>query len=147
MILIHYGQSFAEAIHFADSEDIEDRSAFVNSYNNATNILGVGWMLTIGLYWIRPWFYPTLDSQSRLYINKKLGIQIGLNGPKGRCNANDYLTLMDMLEARFNEEAYPIHSFPELSLAAWYLQVEPCLLRTTGIRQRQLLKKNPTFHQ
>lgn len=50
---------------------------------------------------------------------KKLGIHIGKNGPKGRCNANDYLTVMDILEARFKEDAFPVHSFPELSLAAW----------------------------
>jgi 5-methylcytosine-specific restriction protein B len=57
--------------------------------------------------------------QSQIYVDKKLGIQIGLNGPKRRCNANDYLTVLDTIEARFQEEAYPVHSFPELSLAAW----------------------------
>src|SRR5208283_4242671 len=80
---------------------------------------GVGWNLTMGLYWIRPWNYLTLDGQSQIYIEKKLGIQIGLNGPKGRCNANDYLTVLEIIEARFQEEAYPVHSFPELSFAAW----------------------------
>ncbi len=80
----------------------------------------------MGLYWIRPWNYPTLDSQSQRYIDKKLGIQIGLNDPKGRCNANDYLTVLETIEARFQEEAYPVHSFPELSLAAY-------LYKDTGI--------------
>ena len=110
---------FAEAIRFAESEDAEVRSAFIKAYDNATQRFQVGWNLTMGLYWIRPWNYPTLDSQSRRYIDRKLGIQIGLNGPKGRCNANDYLTVLDTIEARFQEEAYPVHSFPELSLAAW----------------------------
>ncbi|MFQ5740196.1 MAG: AAA family ATPase, partial [Acidobacteriota bacterium] len=110
---------FEEAIRFADSEYADVQSVFVKAYDNATQRFGVGWNLTMGLYWIRPWNYLTLDSQSQRYINKKLGIQIGLNGPKGRCNANDYLTVLDTIEARFQEDAYPVHSFPELSLAAW----------------------------
>ena len=73
----------------------------------------------MGLYWIRPWNFPTLDAQSQRYIGKKLKIQIGMNGPKGRCTATDYLAVLDTLEARFQEDAYPFHSFPELSLAAW----------------------------
>ena len=112
-------EAFAQAIAFAESDDAEARSAFVSAYDNATQRYGVGWNLTIGLYWIRPWNFPTLDSQSQRYISKKLNIQIGMNGPKGRCNATDYLAVLDTLEARFQEDAYPVHSFPELSLAAW----------------------------
>lgn len=110
---------FAEAIRFADSEEAGERNEFSQAYDNATEILGVGWNLTMGLYWIRPWSFPTLESQSQRYINKKLGIQIELNGFKKRCNSQDYLNLISILETRFQEEAYPVHSFPELSLAAW----------------------------
>lgn len=112
-------EAFAQAIAFAESDDAEARSAFVSAYDNATQRYGVGWNLTMGLYWIRPWNFPTLDGQSQRYISKKLNIQIGMNGPKGRCNATDYLAVLDTLEARFQEDAYPVHSFPELSLAAW----------------------------
>jgi 5-methylcytosine-specific restriction protein B len=110
---------FSQAIKFSESDDADARSSFITAYDNATQRYGVGWNLTMGLYWIRPWNFPTLDGQSQLYIKKKLNIQIGLNGPKGRCNAGDYLAVLDTLEARFQEDAYPVHSFPELSLAAW----------------------------
>jgi 5-methylcytosine-specific restriction protein B len=112
-------EAFAQAIAFSESDDADARSAFVSAYNNATQRFGVGWNLTMGLYWIRPWNFPTLDGQSQRYISKKLNIQIGMNGPKGRCNASDYLAVLDTLEVRFQEDAYPVHSFPELSLAAW----------------------------
>jgi len=112
-------EAFAQAIAFAESDDAEARSAFISAYDNATQRYGVGWNLTMGLYWMRPWNFPTLDGQSQRYISKKLNIQIGMNGPKGRCNATDYLAVLDTLEARFQEDAYPVHSFPELSLAAW----------------------------
>ncbi len=112
-------EAFAQAIAFAESDDAEARTTFAAAYDNATESWGVGWNLTMGLYWIRPWNFPTLDGQSQRYISKKLNIQIGMNGPKGRCNATDYLAVLDTLEARFQEDAYPVHSFPELSLAAW----------------------------
>jgi len=112
-------EAFARAIAFAESDDVEARSAFAVAYDKAEHGWGVGWNLTMGLYWIRPWNFLTLDKRSRLYIGKKLGVQIDTNGPKGSCTANDYLAVLDTLKARFQEDAYPVHSFPELSLAAF----------------------------
>ncbi|MCL4552294.1 MAG: AAA family ATPase [Candidatus Marsarchaeota archaeon] len=110
---------FERAVRFAESDDAETRSAFENAFDNANGRLGVGWNLTFGLYWIRPWNFLSLDAKSQHYIAKKLGMDIGHHGPKNRCNATDYLDAMDALETRFEEENYPVHSFPELSLEAW----------------------------
>ena len=110
---------FAQAITFSDSDDADVRSGFISAYDSAAKRFGVGWNLTAGLYWIRPWNFPTLDGRSQIYISKNLNIKIGRNGPNGRCNANDYLAVLDTLETRFQEEAYPVHSFPELSLTAY----------------------------
>ena len=127
---------FARAIAFADLEDEgeseEAKSQFVSSYDSATNCYGIGWNLTMGLYWIRPWSFLTLDGQSQEYINKKLNIEINKNGPKARCDANDYLGLLESLETRFLEETYPVHSFPELSLAAY--QYKPSDLKDLSNR-------------
>lgn len=113
---------FAQALALVESNETEIQSAFVSAYDNAVQRYGVGWNLTMGLYWIRPWNFPTLDSQSQSYITKKLNIRMGRNGPKGRCNASDYLAVLDTLTDHFQEEMYPIHSFPELSLAAQQFQ-------------------------
>ena len=94
---------FTQAIAFTESNDAEARSAFIAAYNNATRRHGVGWNLTMGLYWIRPWNFPTLNTQSQRYIRDTLNIQIDKNGPKGRCNASDYLTVLDTLEASFQK--------------------------------------------
>lgn len=110
---------FAAAIRYADSDDSDARPVLAAAFDNANGRVGVGWNLTMGLYWIRPWSFLSLDGRSQLYINRKLGEEISLNGPKKRCNSDDYLSVMGKLEARFQEEAYPVHSFPELSLAAW----------------------------
>ena len=76
----------------------------------------------MGLYWVRAWSFPTLDSQSREYVEKKLNIEITTNGASKRCNATDYLSLKEKLEARFSEELFPVHSFPELSLASYQFE-------------------------
>ena len=60
-----------------------------------------------------------MDHNSRVYLTDKLGLSLGLNGPKGRCNAADYCAAMDTLEPRFQESSYPVHSYPELSIEAW----------------------------
>ncbi len=110
---------FEKALSFADQDDADTRSDFIEAFTETSRVYCVGWNLSMGLYWIRPWVFPTLDSQSQVYIQSKLNIKIGKTGAKGRCSSDDYLTLLDTLKTRFLEDGYPVHSFPELSLAAW----------------------------
>jgi 5-methylcytosine-specific restriction protein B len=110
---------FAAGIAYADTDDDLTREDFAKAFDSANGRQGVAWNLTIGLYWIRPWAFLSLDHNSQIYIGKKLGVPIGLHGPKGRCNSADYIAVMDMLEPRFKETSYPVHSYPELSLEAW----------------------------
>ncbi|MFO8057204.1 MAG: AAA family ATPase, partial [bacterium] len=110
---------FSRAIAFADAGDEEARSAFIGAYDKAAHCYNTGWNLSMGLYWIRPWKFPPLDFQSQDYIRNKLKIEIGLNGPKKRCSGNDYIALLETLEERFQEESFPVHSFPELSYEAY----------------------------
>jgi 5-methylcytosine-specific restriction enzyme B len=110
---------FAGAIAFAEADDDKNRDAFAAAFDDANGRPQVGWKLTFGLYWTRPWFFLTLDHNSYIYITKKLGVQVGRHGPKHRCSAADYLAVMGALEPRFQEAAYPVHSYPELSLEAW----------------------------
>ena len=119
---------FAEAIRFAESSAPNGqyvRSAFIDAYDKATQVKWAGWKLTMGLYWIRPHSFPTLDERSQKYIKEKIGIQIGLNGPSHRCNADDYLTVLEKLEDRFQDESCSVHSFPELSSAAYRYTTNP----------------------
>jgi 5-methylcytosine-specific restriction protein B len=110
---------FAAGMKFADSDEDEVRSEFAKAFDSANGRRGVAWNLTFGLYWSRPWSFLSLDHKSQIYVIKKLGVLIGLHGPKKRCSSADYLTLMDVLKPRFQEASYPVHSYPELSLEAW----------------------------
>ena len=110
---------FDLAIRLADRSEQKDREKFIISYDQVASQYNVGWNLTMALYWVRPWSFLTLDSQSQEYITNNLGIEIPKNGAKGRCTGGEYLGVVDDLVVRFKEEAYPVHSFPELSLSAW----------------------------
>ncbi len=110
---------FEAAVKLADGDEGLTEGAFMKAYDDVSDCYGVGWNLTIGLYWIRPWFFPTLEGQSREYIHQMLKIKIGSSGVGKRCNASEYLTLKECLDERFNNDSCPVHSFPELSQAAW----------------------------
>ena len=103
---------FAAAGRFADSEQSEQREEFIRAYDAALNVGGVKWNLSIGLYWVRPWSFPTLDERSRNYMEEHLEVKFPEN------NARNYVNLIDDLKNRFTEQDCPVHSFPELSQAA-----------------------------
>lgn len=111
-------EMFSQAMIFADNQNTNSAD-FTAAYDIASTVMNVGWNLTMGLYWTRPWFYPTLDSQSQYYIQTVLNIKIIKNGAKGRCSGQSYLSLMRALNEVFTQPNYPVHSFPELSLSAW----------------------------
>ncbi|MDT3671791.1 MAG: AAA family ATPase [Aromatoleum sp.] len=95
------------------------RETFIEAYDAAIEVWGVAWNLSTGLYWAHPWDFATLDSQSRHYLNKRLGFNVPLGGQQGPSDAATYLKLLEDLRARFAEDDYPVHSFPELSLESW----------------------------
>lgn len=110
---------FAAASKLEEGDQPEDRDTFIQAYDAATQVWGVAWNLSTGLYWAHPWDFLTLDSQSRHYINKRLGLSIEIIGQQGPCDGRAYLKLLDNLRSRFSEDDYPVHSFPDLSLASW----------------------------
>ena len=110
---------FAAARRFVESDETDLRDEFIQAFDAATKVWGVAWNLSTGLYWAHPWEFPTLDSQSRQYLTKRLGIRIPAGSVQGVYDGEGYLTLIDDLKARFEEDSYPVHSFPELSQEAW----------------------------
>lgn len=110
---------FVAASKMVDGDQLDTRDAFIRAYDEATQVWGVAWNLSTGLYWAHPWEFLTLDSQSRHYINKRLGLNVAMSGQQSPCDGQAYLKLLDDLRSRFGEDGYPVHSFPDLSLASW----------------------------
>ncbi|MFC0200164.1 AAA family ATPase [Paracoccus rhizosphaerae] len=111
---------FAAAAALVETDQPELRAAFIEAYDAAVQVWGASWNLSTGLYWSHPWEFPTLDSNSRTFLTDRLQLKIPVMGPQKPCSGATYLKLVDELNARFGEESYPVHSFPELSLASWH---------------------------
>lgn len=143
---------FESALRYADSDSFQDRQQFANAFDEAMSVKGVGWNLTMGLFWIRPLFFLTLDGNSREYLENVLNVRVGRTGPKGYCSASDYLSLMDDLRTRFMDEDFPVRSFPELSLTSWEYTGSRSETGAGNSEQRRaaarnafLLSWNPTY--
>ena len=95
----------------------EKRDAFTRSYDKALGVNKVGAAkLTMGLYWIRPRFFLSLDGNSWDYIKDELGIPIPCDGPEEKGPSGEsYLALRKKFLKHFRDENYPAHSFPELA--------------------------------
>jgi len=111
---------FAAAAALVESDQPDQRDQFIADYDAAIDVWGASWNLSTGLYWSHPWEFPTLDSNSRSFLTSRLQMRVPTIGPQKPCSGATYLKLVDDLKARFSEESYPVHSFPELSLAAWH---------------------------
>lgn len=111
---------FAAAAALVETDQPELRAAFIEAYDAAVQVWGASWNLSTGLYWSHPWEFPTLDSNSRAFLTDRLQLKIPVIGPQKPCSGATYLKLVVDLKARFGEDSYPVHSFPELSLASWH---------------------------
>lgn len=100
-----------------------NKKEFCDAYDAALPINGVGWNLSIGLFWIRPNFFLPLDEQTRNYLKKlsedKLENlvlsqeelkKLKSNGSK-KFSAENYLELVNKLKDKY--------SFCKLSYDAW----------------------------
>ena len=108
-------QVFEDALKLADSNGNKARQSFESSYDAALELPIVSRNLTVGLFWIRPQKYPTLDAKSTQYIGSGLGVTLPNRIPP---QAHEYLNLADRLSQRFAEVGSPVRSFQELSLKA-----------------------------
>ena len=109
-------QVFEDALALATSDTEPTRQKFAESYDSARTVMGVGVNLTLGLYWIRPRRFLSLDQYNERYIKRNiLELQIEADTPNGTA----YLNLCDEMNRVIRVDGAPVATFPELSHAAW----------------------------
>ncbi|WP_245870584.1 AAA family ATPase [Ezakiella peruensis] len=115
---------FAKALTYADNNSAKAREDFVEKYDVVIKQKGVKWNITMGLYWIRPYTFMSLDSVSRdffKYINNApqdfVNIIMGLK--EDLPDGETYLSICQMAKAAFSSEDFSYKSFPALSYGAW----------------------------
>ena len=110
---------FDVAKQFVISDNDDRQKKFIEAYNDAVGVRMVAWNLSIGLYWAQPWEFLSLDSKSRNYIEQQLDMSIPTDSRREQaCDGDTYMNLIENLKNQFEEESFPAHSFPELSLNA-----------------------------
>lgn len=113
---------FESAIKYADEQSSHNKEKFVESYNIVKKQYGVKWNITIGLYWIRPFFYLTLDKISRDYLLNEISNYndvTEISSLKSLPDANTYLKLLNYFKSKFSNKDSLIQSYPELSSSAF----------------------------
>lgn len=115
---------FEAAIAYADAKSTQSEDAFETAYDEAYQLPYVGWKLTMGLYWMRPYTYINLDSRNRSFLCEPNTVdpqiaarlrELKKNYPDGRT----YLGLCRDTLTALQTGSWDYKTFPELSLAAW----------------------------
>jgi len=99
-------------------------TVFENNYNSekslehfniVRNQRGIKWTLTMALYWIRPYEFMPLDSNSREYL-QKIGINVF---DEKDLNCQKYLDLCKFIKDKIENKEIKEKSIPEISYNAW----------------------------
>lgn len=116
---------FVAELALASNDNEETRTAFVSAFETAIVQFGIGWKLTMGLYWSRPQRFVSLDSRSRWYLGDmaKAGACIAEAVPKEKDapihDGATYLMICDTVQGALGTQDCPQSSLPALSNAAF----------------------------
>ena len=118
-------QVFEAEIALAAEDNADNRKAFVEAFNDTVTQFGLGWKLTMGLYWARPLSFVNLDSRNRWFMGDvaKTGEAIADIVPKEKDtpihDGERYLAICDAIKMELGTEVCPYADFPSLSNAAF----------------------------
>ena len=109
---------FETALAYADGDSSKEQE-FINIYNQVITQRQVKWNITIGLYWVRPKSFLSLDSVSRSYLpefNPPVG---GVVSTREMPDGEKYLWDIKELKKSFSSPSTMAKSFYELSKKAF----------------------------
>ncbi len=116
---------FEAELALAGDDNESTRESFVAAFETTIVQFGIGWKLTMGLYWTRPLRFISLDSRNRWYLGDmaKAGARIAEVMPKEKDapihDGAQYLSICDTVQGALDTKGCPQNSFPALSNAAF----------------------------
>lgn len=115
---------FEAAIKLSDNDTPKNRKIFSTAYDQVITQFGVKWNLTMGLFWIRPYTYLSLDSLNREYLDNPNNISIDIskdvsNMKNSVPTAENYLRFCDKCKSFISSGSFPYKNFPEFSYYIW----------------------------
>lgn len=116
---------FETGLVLADDDTDTHRKEFVDAFERAVVQYIVGWKLTIGLYWARPFYFLNLDSRNRWFIcdMRLAGETCASVMPKEKSSPIhdgwQYLSICDTIRAQLGKKDCPFPDLPSLSSRAF----------------------------
>ena len=116
---------FEAELALAADDNEETRKAFVEAFDTTVIQFTLGWKLTMGLYWARPYNFISLDSRNRWFMADvaKAGFTIASIVPKEKDSpvhdGERYLAICDTIKSELGSEECSYADFPSLTAAAF----------------------------
>ena len=124
----HLWDVFEAAISLAEVDNDNTRTRFAETYDNVLRQKGIRWNITMGLYWIRPYYFISLDSRNRWFLrdpdHMSANVVVDVAAMKAVPAAEKYLEVRDNCMRAMESGGYEYKNFPELSYKAWKLSEE-----------------------
>ncbi|MDD6489676.1 MAG: AAA family ATPase [Clostridia bacterium] len=120
---------FNSAIILSENNSEENTNNFCDIYDKVIHQSCSKWNITMGLFWIRPYYFVSLDSTNRQYITQpnvflKDTTNILSSKTQKLPSAIEYLEICDILKKEFDSGKYQYKTFPEMSYCAWLYKNE-----------------------
>lgn len=114
---------FEWGVIYADSGSDESRVKFIKCYDQVQSYGVLGWKISLGLFLIRPFAFPYLDSNTRQYLESSIDLETlgdkdavgGIEplhlGDRDSLNGEQYLRLRNRIRSDFGSHGYFAGSF------------------------------------
>ncbi|MDE5832203.1 MAG: hypothetical protein K2H64_04335, partial [Desulfovibrio sp.] len=116
-------ETFVASLELAKDASPPNRAKFSAAFDQAQTQKKVKWNLTIGLFWVRPWFFMNLDEPGRRFFMKHLAKSPEFANDdvnlKAAPSGEKYLALCDKCRQAFARGSSGLPSFPEISAKSW----------------------------
>lgn len=119
--------TFLKALQYAEDKSEKNAIDFADSFDLSIKLKQVKWNLTMGLYWVRPRCFMTLDTKSRHFIGDTernpvffpYAISKQVKEMRKPPSGQEYLRLNNALLEDVIGENKMFKSFPHISHEAW----------------------------
>ena len=114
---------FEAALLLTQKDDEEVRSMFCSVFDQVISQKCVRWNITMGLYWIRPYYYLSLDSRNRDFLSNSDKFPFSGNVAVAKLRtvpkAKEYLAIQDACKNALLSDKQERRTLTELTHSAW----------------------------
>ena len=108
---------FGAAIEYSNSRSISAHAAFVSLLDDVLSESHIDWKISVGLHWIRPLSFLSLNYREYYYLCNGVSDDVRkfLMSHERMPQAQDYLTLCELVNEVLEDDRFEWSTFPELS--------------------------------